>query len=473
MTSLQAKRKDELLLICKEKNIFGVYKKRKDEIIELLDAVHITKTKDDSDYLQNYDRCDIFTPDDISQLMASKLAELVASPRTLLEPSVGTGNLLKYIPLDLYESIDVFDIKPEYMEAIKPRPNLNKHPTDFLKYSHSMQYNIIILNPPYIKIQELPTEYTQFIRQTWPIFKTGNIDLYYVFLMKCIDLLEDNGAMVAITPNTYLHNKSSTNFRKYLFENRFIKEIIDFKDRKVFEDASVYCCITVITKDPKATLIYNDQPIAYDALLSKENRLHLLHYDATPNTKTLGDICNIYNGIATLRDNIFIHPTKLFDEPCWKKVITAKKDKFGIFPYDKGSVIPEGAFKAQNPITHAFLMENKSELAKRDCGRVVYPEWYSYGRTQSLNISKKERVIYMPVFFEPKGLTFRVEAPELHISCLCIEPARTEDIDFIIDTIKNNMDYIKKNSSAKNNGWINVSSTILKTVPLPAGPISH
>jgi hypothetical protein len=291
--------------------------------------------------------------------------------------------------------------------------------------------------------------------------------------MKCIDLLEDTGAMVAITPNTYLHNKSSTHFRKYLFENRFIKEIIDFKDRKVFDDASVYCCITVLTKAPKTTLTYNDQPIAYDAILRKENRLHLLHYDAPPNTKTLGDICNIYNGIATLRDNIFIHPTKLFDEPCWKKVITAKKDKFAIFPYHEGTVIPENAFKAQNPQTYAFLTENKGELAKRDCGRVVYPEWYSYGRTQSLNISKKERVIYMPVFFEPKWLVFRVEAPALHMSCLCIEPARTEDIGFIIDTIKNNMDYIIKNSSAKNNGWINVSSTILKTVPLPAEPTSY
>ena len=135
MTSLQAKRRDELLLICKEKKISGVYKKRKEEIIELLDAVHITKTKDESDYLQNYDRCDIFTPDDISQLMASKLAELVASPRTLLEPSVGTGNLLKYIPFDLYNTIDVFDIKAEYMESIASRPNLNKRTTDFLKYA--------------------------------------------------------------------------------------------------------------------------------------------------------------------------------------------------------------------------------------------------------------------------------------------------------------------------------------------------
>jgi len=243
----------------------------------------------------------------------------------------------------------------------------------------------------------------------------------------------------------------------------------------VFEDAAVYCCITIITKAPKATLTYNDQTIAYDALLSKENRLHLLHYNGTTDsqTKTLGDICKIYNGIATLRDNIFIHPTKLYDEPCWKKVITAKKDKFGIFPYEDGVIISEDTFKAQNPQTHVFLTQYKDELAKRDCGHIVYPEWYSYGRTQSLHISNKEKVIYMPVFFEPKGLTFRVEAPSLHISCLCIEPARVEDIDFIIDTIKNNMDYIKKNSSIKNNGWINVSSTILKTIPIPVKPINH
>ena len=156
MTSLQSKRKDELLPIRNEKKISGVYKKRKDEIIELLDAVHITK--DESDYLQNYDRCDIFTPDDISKLMATKLSELVESPRTLLEPSVGTGNLLKYIPLDLYESIDVFDIKPEYMEAIAPRPNLNKRTTDFIKYAP---------NPP--------TKYSSIIST----FITWNESTYY------------------------------------------------------------------------------------------------------------------------------------------------------------------------------------------------------------------------------------------------------------------------------------------------------
>ena len=43
--------------------------------------------------LQKFIKCDVFTPDDISEIMASKLNK----QGNLLEPSVGVGNLLKYI----------------------------------------------------------------------------------------------------------------------------------------------------------------------------------------------------------------------------------------------------------------------------------------------------------------------------------------------------------------------------------------
>ena len=46
--------------------------------------------------LQKFIKCDVFTPDDISKLMASKLN----NKGTILEPSVGSGNLLKYINLE-------------------------------------------------------------------------------------------------------------------------------------------------------------------------------------------------------------------------------------------------------------------------------------------------------------------------------------------------------------------------------------
>ena len=47
-------------------------------------------TKMDSD-LEKFTKCDIFTPDNISLIMSSKLKK----NGNLLEPSVGDGNLLK------------------------------------------------------------------------------------------------------------------------------------------------------------------------------------------------------------------------------------------------------------------------------------------------------------------------------------------------------------------------------------------
>ena len=38
--------------------------------------------------------------------------------------------------------------------------------------------------------------------------------------------------------------------------------------------------------------------------------------------------CKISNGIATLRDKIFIHSEKIYNEPCWKNITNGKNNKF-------------------------------------------------------------------------------------------------------------------------------------------------
>ena len=111
------------------------------------------------------------------------------------------------------------------------------------------QYTNIILNPPYIKIQELEADYRVFLRDKFKL--KGNLDIYYAFILKCITHLSDDGVMVSITPNSYLYNKSSFDIRKHLIDNRFIKEIIDFGHEKVFVNASVYTCITIFSKSRK------------------------------------------------------------------------------------------------------------------------------------------------------------------------------------------------------------------------------
>lgn len=400
-------------------------------------------------------KCDIFTPDFISSKMADKLLKT----GTLLDPCVGTGNLLKFLNLENYSQVDLYELKDEYIKHINDRKNVKKTIGDFLKMNIDYQYTNIILNPPYIKIQELEANYRGFLRDKFKL--KGNLDIYYAFLLKCITHLSDDGVMVSITPNSYLYNKSSFDIRKHLIENRFIKEIIDFGHEKVFSNASVYTCITVFSKSHKESFIYNGVEKPY-----KDIHNYSFFEKKSASNKTLKDICKIKNGIATLRNNIYIHDQKLFNEPCWKPVTSGKKIQYIIYPYKNEIIISEDTFKTDNPLTYNYLKENKSELAKRDNGNKTYPMWYSYGRTQSIKPCKK--AIIMPCFCDPDTLENCINVVEntLYYSCLCIEPTNCNDIQLIIDTIIKNKLYIKENSSKRSGGWINLSSSLLNSISL-------
>lgn len=405
--------------------------------------------------LNKFVKCDIFTPEVIANIMLKKIKK----SGTLLEPSVGNGCLIKNIDFNNYASIDVYELKKEYLDDMVNHNIINKYNEDFLKAKHKQKYDNIIMNPPYIKVQDLTIDYRKFLKTTFTQL-VGIIDIYYAFIIKCIQLLKDDGIMVAITPNTYLYNKSALCLRKYLIDNQYIKEIIDFKEKKVFKGISVYCCITVFTKSKKEYITYNSKKITYKQL--KVN-YSLFNFNKQE-TNNLKSICKITNGIATLRDKIYIKPDKPFDEPCWKKITTGRDDKYIIYPYNDGEIIDEETFKYNNPKTYNYLLENKDELAKRDRGKKKYPLWFAYGRKQSIKIPDVDNCIYISTFIDPDKIedAITIRKPLLHTSSLCIRPLNENvDIENIKNIIIKNKDFIKENSPKRSSGWITVSSRIL------------
>ena len=402
---------------------------------------------------------DVFTPDEISKRMACELY----SNGSLLEPAVGTGHLLRHLNLQQYERVDVYDIKHKYLDKLE-NPHITKHHLDFLKTDTTQTYKNIILNPPFIRYQDLSSEYRSFIKERWPMLSKGNIDLYYAFLVKCLEHLTDDGVMVAITPNSYLYNKSASGLRQYLISNRLIKEIIDYRSEKVFPGISTYCCITVFTKEGKDEFVYNNSPISYGTLQGDS----LFAEEKNEDKKCLGDVCTIKNGIATLRDKIYIHQTKRFDEPCWKEIIaSASSQMWVIYPYENGVIIDEETFKRDNPQTYAYLLTQKDELSKRDKGAKKYPEWYAYGRSQSLVIPTADRVIYLPTFCDPSRIEYRIQPPSLWSGCLCIDVTDDDyDVEGIAEHILSKHEYLERQCSKRGGGWINLTSTVLKSISI-------
>ena len=106
-------------------------------------------TKIIDELLTKFKKSDVFTPDKISKIMS----EFLNGSGNILEPSVGDGQLLKFIDKSKYDNIDVYDIKKEYLDKLEDNDNLKKYHEDFITKEIITKYKNIIMNPPYIKIQ--------------------------------------------------------------------------------------------------------------------------------------------------------------------------------------------------------------------------------------------------------------------------------------------------------------------------------
>jgi len=410
--------------------------------------------------LLDHDNCDIFTPDTISKQMTHYLH----NKGSLLDPACGTGNLLKFVELDNYDSIDLYDIKTNYLQQCPSRHNIKKICCDFLFEKIDKKYDNIIMNPPYIRCQNLSDTYKTQLKSLYSNMYSGNIDIYYFFIIKCIQLLSDTGICVMITPNSWLYNRSSHNLRQFLFGNNYVREIIDFNSQKVFNGVSTYCCITVLDKNKKLGFLYNNNQLKYEQVVKNIDNIFETKEMNNQSIK-LQDLCIVSNGIATLCDKVFVHDQKLYDEPCWKPIYCGSGNyKWIIYPYDEeGKNIMENDMKISNPKTYNFLYKNKSLLDNREKGKAKYPTFYSYGRTQAIKLTPNDSVIFMSLFSDPNNIDIRVCETVLYKNCICIYTRdKSSDYTDIINCIRSNKELIEKKSSKRGGGWINISTTTIK-----------
>lgn len=152
----------------------------------------------------------------------------VEENHSLLEPCAGHGAFIDGL-LKRYEniSLDAYDINPKNIAVLKQKYlfyNLNIKCLDFLFYDTSKKYDRIIANPPYGAYQSknkrlsLKKLYSDFyVRET-----------YGLFLLHSLEMLDENGKLVFIIPDTYLNLHLHENLRYTLFTKYSIESITLF-----------------------------------------------------------------------------------------------------------------------------------------------------------------------------------------------------------------------------------------------------
>lgn len=388
--------------------------------------------------------------------------------KKIMEPSFGDGAFLQEIVKRIIKEADkenvcdilnenIFGIEKDIELYNKAISNLNEILKEnnlpeiewknlingdtlvlYKNYIHKFDY--VIGNPPFVNIHNIKEEYRDILKDF--NFTSGTIDLYIIFYEVGIQLLDDDGMLGFISPNSFIINKSQKKYRDYLLSEKLLKTIINFKDSKIFKDAQTYTCICVLDKNNRKEDLHYleykdgncivDEVFTYDLfndtvwnLGSKEDVLFL---NSNRNLKTkVKDIATVQNTVCTNRDSVYIFKVyedenlsipymgKHTDKPkiVWfsdkenhiykiesnilRRVV--KETRFNgvidntyiLYPYKETVLISEDKLKKEYPLAYHYLCSEKEELCNRDMEK--NSPWYAFARSQGILNMDKQKVI--------------------------------------------------------------------------------
>jgi len=126
-------------------------------------------------------------------------------------------------------------------------PLFNIRNFDAMTIDKSEQFDIIVGNPPYLFIRDIPKAQRQIIKKM--NFKTGQgqYDYFQIFIELGIKLLKNIGQLGYIVPDSLLALSNRSILRKYIFDTTIIKEI--YHSGPQFEDPVVSNIILILEKE--------------------------------------------------------------------------------------------------------------------------------------------------------------------------------------------------------------------------------
>lgn len=353
---------------------------------------------------------------------------------------------------------------------------------DFL--IQDIDYDVIIGNPPYVRIQNIEKEYLDRLKKELKSVSLGNIDLYYAFLEKSLLHSKKVGFII---PNSWIKNKSGSFIREILKDR--IDTLIDFKNHKVWDKISTYTSIVICNEIKTDHINYQTKDIKINKSKSELGKENWIFEDLKCGNNKISGLVNYYSGgLATIKDDVF-KVNDLNENLCTKNNFEIEKSickkyikattsrsfeeyNWIIYPYDEdGRVISEENLINNFPLCYRYLKHREQDLLSRDKGKTEnYDSWYSYGRRQGLiKPAKGKRVILPLTFLRKKGIHI-IEIPNgedcLTLSGILVD-VKFDKYDEFKEIINSDefYKYCELNNkilSDKDDIWLSITTTTIK-----------
>ncbi len=309
-------------------------------------------------------------------------------------------------------------------------------------------FDVIIGNPPYIRIQALkewaPLE-VEYYKERYKSAGKGNYDIYVVFVERAHSLLNKTGRLGFILPHKFFNAQYGEPLRQILADGRHLEHVVHFGDQQVFTGATTYTCLMFLgmtasdvvqvskvddlvawrngTQPPQGSIESAKITHAeWNFVVGQGSRL-FDRLRAMP--VKLGDVAGrMAQGIRTSANEIFVLDTVAVK----RKTITARSlaldaevelesgiaqcfllgreirryyiadsAKTVIIPYRIVSghsvLISEQEMQKSFPRTFEYLSDNKKALENRERGRMRGLYWYAFSRLQNIEIMKSSKIL--------------------------------------------------------------------------------
>lgn len=343
--------------------------------------------------------------------LKEKIFEFILNePTTILEPSIGQGDLITFIRNKNQKIIfDMYEID----EEIKLLDKVQKEKIiygDFMTQKITKKYKTIIGNPPYIRT------------------KKGN--LYIDFTKKCYDLLEDNGELIFIVPSDFLKLTSASKLLDDMMTNGTFTHIYHPNNEKMFKDASIDIIIFRYCKNietPKK-LLYNNKLL----YISNSNGLITFEKEQNENKIMFKDYFNIYVGQVSGLDKVFKNKMGNIE-------IINSEEKINKYIYIEN-------YPCDNGEINEYLLEHKNELMGRKIKKFNEKNWFEWGafrNAKAINENLNKDCIYIYNLTRKEKVAFVGKVNYFGGSLIMLLPKKECDLNKIIlylnsDTFKNN-----------------------------------
>jgi len=295
--------------------------------------------------------------------------------------------------------------------------DFNIYQGDSLKYNwQDSKFDLILGNPPYVCSRNMDEETKKSMKE-WSSCKTGHPDLYIPFFQIGYELLKENGVLGYITVNSFINSVNGRAIREYFEKQKTLIKIVDFGDEQVFQSRMTYTCLCFIQKNHNGFVLYAQEKSTMlnelkklDFVEEKYNNLDSFkgwnkedekYYYINENTPIEKGVCkDIINSNKLAKyDNVH----ELFE----KIIFPYKHDKDG-----KPMFIKKDEFTKNYPRAYKYLSTKKELLSTRDKGKGKYPDWYAFGRNQSLE--KRKEKLFFPQLVKKGFKTFYSEDENLY-----------------------------------------------------------